>query len=172
MHSLNPGFHIMILRVCDTIGDQSASRCRHMETFVPSVCGGLWHTVGAIGKVESSSTFPTIMTLPTKTIIISNGNVCLGRPAAYWGHTIVCVETHVMYMHCPIRLDKNAWGLFGTKGTLVFCHCDRKWGHVPAVSATWRRPIADHGTDRVADQSHTIKIIWKPGLKLCKESRT
>lgn len=52
------------------------------------------------------------------------------------------------------------------KGTLVCCRCDCKWGHVPVVSATWRKPIADHGTNLVADRLQTIKIIWKPGLTM------
>lgn len=48
---LKPGFH-MILRVCD----RPASGCRYKETFVLGICGGVRHMVGAIGKVESSST--------------------------------------------------------------------------------------------------------------------
>ena len=64
-------------------------------------------------------------------------------------------------------LPNQTWEkcLFRTKGTVVCCRCDRKWGHVSVVSATWRRPIANHGADRVADRSQTIK--WKPDLIDC-----
>ena len=48
-----------------TIGDQSALHRRYMETLA----------VGTVGRAESSSTFPTITTVPTKTIF--NGNACL-----------------------------------------------------------------------------------------------
>ena len=82
-----------------------------------------------IVKVESSSTFPTITTLPTKTIF--NGNVCLRWSVSYRRHTIVRLETR------PIRLEVRA-RLFllasqRNSGTLV---CDRfrfKWKHLPAV---------------------------------------
>ena len=39
----------------------------HGCPFVPGVWGDLRHTVWMIGKVESSSTFPTITKLPMKT---------------------------------------------------------------------------------------------------------
>ena len=61
---VKPGFQYDLngLRsVCDMIGamigNWSASCCRHMKTFAPSICGCLQHTVGVIGKVEPSSTF-------------------------------------------------------------------------------------------------------------------
>ena len=79
--------------VFDTIADRSAPRHRHMEPSVPGVCGNLPHMVWMIGKVESSSTFPTIMTLPTKTIF--NGSVCLRWSVSYRQHNIVCLETIV-----------------------------------------------------------------------------
>ena len=58
-----------------TISDQSALRRRHEETLFSSVRDDLRHAVGTVGRVESSSTFPTITTVPTKTIF--NGNACL-----------------------------------------------------------------------------------------------
>ena len=39
-----------------------------METLFSSVGDDLRHVVGTVGRVESSSTFPTITTVPTKTI--------------------------------------------------------------------------------------------------------
>ena len=101
--------------------------------------------------VESSSNFPTITTLPTKTIF--NGNMGLRWSVSYRRHTIVRLEKR------PIRLEVNAllfllpWQRISS--TLV---CDRfrfKWRHFPPVFAVvcdktdadsfrWSQTVADH----------------------------
>ena len=100
----------------DTIADRSAPRGRHMETFVPVFCGDLWRMVWMIGKVESSFTFPTITTLPTKTNF--NGNVCLRLSVSYRRHTIVRLETR------PVRLSARLF-LLGSQRISGMLVCDR-----------------------------------------------
>ena len=60
---LKPGFHMISngrRRSAITIGNQSASCPRNV------VWDSLRHTIRMIGRVELDSTFPTIMTTPTK----------------------------------------------------------------------------------------------------------
>ena len=78
-----------------TICDQSALRRRHMKTLFSSVGDDLRHAVGTVERVESSSTFPIITTVPTKTIF--NGNVYL-RWSGTIVDTLLLFQRHVLYI--------------------------------------------------------------------------
>ena len=73
-----------------TISNQSALHHRHMETLFSSVGDDLRHAVGTVGRVESSSTFPTIMMVPTKTIFME---------------TFVCDDLELSSTHCCFCKD-------------------------------------------------------------------
>lgn len=127
------------------ICDRFAPRCRHMETSLPGVCGNLQHMVWMIGKVESSSTFPTLMTLPTKTIFI--GNMCLRWSVSYRQHTIVRLET------CPIRPEASSLLLSAIASDLN--------GNICLLCL---RSSAITLTQTASDGHRPWQIIWKPGF--------
>ena len=140
-----------------------------METLFSSIGDDLRHTVGTVGRVESTSTFPTITTVPTKTIF--NGNVCLGRSAAIadisfflLNHVSATVQWELRKKVRRLLSLVPIWSVTIGNGRRPRSADRRRplqiiWKHFYVVSAT-------HPSQTVSDRRRPLQIIWTPGLNL------